>query len=786
MNRLNTSPTSSLQTSLVYFIAAAPFVNLVALFGNNESPLFYVAQALAFIYILVTPGLFFLPLITPKKFPFALGITLGVAVSLFALMLLGLGLNTFLPLAGITAPLTTIPLLLAFDVFIFTLFIFNAVLRKPSAIEIPPSNRPSRMIVAISLLLPILAVLGAISLNDGGTDLFTMAALALIFVLTLVMVLYKNRLDGSVAPITLFMMALALLLMNSMRGWLVTGHDILLEYHVFAVTNDAHFWNMAAYRDPYNACLSITILPAYLQNLLHVDGGYIFKLLLQFMGALPVVMVYYLGKQYVSNVKAFLVGLVYISFPSFMVDMSFLNRQGIAFLFFGAMIFTLLTTEYFTGRTRHAMLFLFGTGMVLSHYSTSYVAIGLLVGGYIVSKILRFIVGPHRPRRFFKKLPTAEMYQRPILLTLPFVIGLIAIVVLWSTFVTKTSDNMVTTLKQIATTVAHPFNIDESSGAAKYSLVQSQTQTPQQMFDQFVERSTSQARTSSTESNLFPLSVVGSYPQFPVSEPLLPLTPAGESIQSTFHFGLPDFFNGTKQAYAKAVQALLLLGLVGLGLGYGFKKNLLENVPAEYIALSITGVGLMAGQTLLPGGAIDYGLFRLFQQNLTFLALPMALGLIGLIGLVARNRTAQMFISSGILLGFFLILSGFVPQITGGGRAALALNNSGFYYDAYYTHAQEILPVEWLALNDSQSLIQADHYFSTIKMLAYAKIAPLPGLLAQTIQKNSYVYLNYNNVKSSDVIEFVNGDVFYYHFPIDFLGANKNLIYNDGGSEIYR
>ena len=58
------------------------------------------------------------------------------------------------------------------------------------------------------------------------------------------------------------------------------------------------------------ACLSLTILPTYLQNLLHVNPDYIFKFFMQFIGALPVVLVYYLSKEYTSEAIAFLAGFV--------------------------------------------------------------------------------------------------------------------------------------------------------------------------------------------------------------------------------------------------------------------------------------------------------------------------------------------------------------------------------------------------------------------------------------------------------------------------------------------
>ena len=234
------------------------------------------------------------------------------------------------------------------------------------------------------------------------------------------------------------------------------------------------------------------------------------------------------------------------------------------------------------------------------------------------------------------------------------------------------------------------------------------------------------------------------------------------------------------------MQFLLLIGLAGLALGYSFKKNLLHHVPAEYIALSMSGIFILVGQTILPSNTVDYGLLRLFQQNLIFLGLPIILGLLSLSWILFRSHRKQLLSCGIILLFFFAILSGLIPEWTGGGRPALPLNNSGFYYDAYYTHAETTASIAWLGQNANREIpVQSDYYFSGVKLLSLGNIGVLPGILPETIQRKSYVYLDYNNVKTGTIIEYAGPDVVYYFLPLKFLQENKSLIYNNGGSEIY-
>lgn len=771
----------------IFFLGGLVLVNIIAIF--NFDPL-YIGSLFAFIYIVVTPGLLLLPFLLKRRVTPVLGIVFSVALSVLLLMLVGLGLNSILPLFGLSQPLSTAPLTLAFDVLIYLLLLGNSIFKKDVPFEFHGFNKLNWFLVSLSVFIPILACIGTIILNNGGSDSLSLASLIAAGVLVLLIILNREKLSPSTPPIALFMLALTFLLMNSMRGWFVTGHDILLEYNVFNLTNDAHFWNIAAYRDPYNACLSLTILPTFIVSLLHVSGTYIYKFFFQFLGAIPVILIYFLAKEYASESIAFLVGFLYISFPTFMVDMAFLNRQGIAFIFFSALVFGLFTTEYFNERFRTLTLFLFGTGMILSHYSTSYVAIPLLIAAYILNKLFSFAVTTKRPQWFARlanRLANKEIYERKTLLTLPLVIGLFCIMLLWSVGITKTSTSFFNTIQQVAANIQHPFSGDSSSVDA-YSLVSAQQETPQQIFTAYLDQQLQQVEASTTlQSGRYSLaSIKNSLPTL-VSEPTVPMSKFGEEIQSLFHLNLGSVYNAIKQWYAKILQVLLFLGLFGLAVGYSFRKNLLHNVPREFIALSVAGIALLVGQTILPSSAVDYGLLRLFQQVLIFLSLPIVLGLIGLTALVTQNKTRQLLICTGVLLFFFLILSGLFPQWTGGGRAPLPLDNYGFYYDAYFTHAQEVDAMRWIAQNADTSVpIESDHYFSNIKMITYAGIAPISALYPADIERNAYVYLNYTNAQTGHVIDYIGGDLIYYEFPLNFLSSNKNLIYNDGGSEIYR
>lgn len=145
--------------------------------------------------------------------------------------------------------------------------------------------------------------------------------------------------------------AAGLLLLTSLRGWYITGHDIQREYQVFRLAADNGHWDISSFPDPYNACLSITLLPAALARLTGIEGTYIFKVLLPLLFALTPVLVYRSVRNVAPAIVALLSAVYLMLFPTFFTDMTFLGRQEVAFFFTGcAMVVVTDTSRPFASR----------------------------------------------------------------------------------------------------------------------------------------------------------------------------------------------------------------------------------------------------------------------------------------------------------------------------------------------------------------------------------------------------------------------------------------------------
>ena len=246
------------------------------------------------------------------------------------------------------------------------------------------------LLAFLSALCVPLAVMGANRLNNGAGSGLTLTMLFLATITLVIMFARRNTLNAGTITAALYFIAIAMLLMTSLRGWYITGSDIQNEYVVFELTKSHGDWSISNAQNAYNACLSLTILPTMLSQLLRVDDPYIFKFWFQLLFALCPVFVYRISLRHTDRTIALIATIYFIAFPTYFTDMPFVNRQEIAYLFVGACILTATdpTLGYKAGRFRIAV---FSLGIVLSHYSTAYVFLGTLIVAWIIYKALAFL-----------------------------------------------------------------------------------------------------------------------------------------------------------------------------------------------------------------------------------------------------------------------------------------------------------------------------------------------------------------------------------------------------------
>lgn len=719
-----------------------------------------------------------------------LGLTVGV--SLLELMLVGLLVDVLLPFAGVAAPLNTEMLFLVFSDLIFVLLALIWKNNKDLEIVIRPRfilfERYRELVLAFApIIFVIMSIGGAIRLNNGYNGDLTLLMLIGIALYFAVLIRYRKQGGANVIPTALFFISLALLFMTSLRGWYITGHDIQQEYQVFELAKNSGLWSIANFRDPYNACLSITILPTIFYRLLQISDPYVFKILFQIIFAIMPSVLYVTLNKFTSRTTALLSVIYFISFPTFFGDMPMLNRQEVSFLFLALMSYVMFSAQLSLQRGR-ALFVIFGLGIVVSHYSTTYAIIAILLFLLCSRPCIRKI-SQHFPKFFSRSgidgLGSKVGKENRITLTMVVVLAIASFV--WSSVLTDTSSGSIvrvfnTTVKIMQSNLKE----DAKSRDTGYSLFSGKKIDPNVELKQYNERAVLDTRRTASEGTYYADDIYDKYPVQAAPSDVLPLTELGQAVTAD---GVNVIYVNYifRQGSAKILQLLIIIGFIAVIFR---KKWLKNNLDMDFMLMAAGSIVLVFSQVILPVLSVEYGLLRAFQQALFFVGIFIVIGSMTITQPLGKKM--QKIAVSTLAILFFLSSTGVLTYIIGGYGPQLHLSNSGDYYDTYYLRKTEVTSTEWFV--HKMDNVQQDAYQAEIQ------IDRCPCLLTETardagmaddiypgfIRKDSYVYLGYTNIKKQKGTITYNGDNIDYDYPIDFLDDNKDLIYNNGGSRIYR
>lgn len=700
------------------------------------------------LYFLFVPGYLSLQFIGRKSWSRWETVSFSLGLSLLFIMVMGLALNA-LGYVGLKYPLTPLAIFAALDIGVAALLLFNRKRRLSARINNDLFCFKWHRLWGLSLLLlPIGAAAGAMRLNNGASNEVTLVVFGVIAVAFVALMLRKDL--RRYYPLALFLFALSILLSVSLRGWEVTGHDIQREFSVFQLTMQNGMWDITQFRDPYNACLSITLLPTILAKITGIPDVYIFKVVFQFIAAFAVIPAYLFVRRLHGPRDAFLAGFIFLLFPTFLNDMAMLNRQEIAFLFFGLiMLLMLLSVEH---RKMQILTMLLLVGLTLSHYSSSYIMIGLMFAAWLVNLIVLRLTKP--------RFATENINVFPIM-TLPIIIFAGIFVFIWNDQITQTTKGLGSTISKTFESLGFDKKQSAQANDVGYSLFGQKAQTPQEILDAYAQKITD-----------------GKVKLTAVEQPMIPMTSIGSALGGVEMF--KQLHGAIRNSIAKLLQVLIAVGCVVLW--WRIKRHKHSKYDLYVLSLCGGSMVLLAAITLLPQLSVDYGVLRLFQQLLIILALPIIAALIWLCTLVTKNVTRIYMCVSIFVSIIFLHTSGFIPQLTGGYIPQLALNNSGFYYDAYYIHEEERRAARWLADNGDPRIATAFDAYSSLRFDPEAKKDLL--VTSQIVDfKRAYIYKDFVNKRTGTYIVNINSNLYYYKPE---RSMRENTLYSNPYSEIVK
>lgn len=328
----------------------------------------FLRQSLPFLFFSITPGYILVRGFDIKPIE---KFVLSVGLSLALLMFTGLIVNSLYPL--VSRPLSLVPILVSLNfLVVIPLFIYMRKTDKTKvSFEIEWTGVFSHPIIFYPLFLPVLTVLGSYMMDTYSNNIILLFMLFSILVYIIVLALEKRRVHPIVYPLTLWCVGFSLLALNTLPSNYLIGRDIHMEYHCFKRALINQHWNIHDPYNSYNACLSLTILPAIYKYLLDVSSILVFKFYYCILGAIVPVPMYVLSHRILKSRSFGFYATLLLMFQFSYIYMGQYVRQLVAFIFFGAaiMVLTLSIRESY----KKAIFIVFIVATVLSHYTSSYV-----------------------------------------------------------------------------------------------------------------------------------------------------------------------------------------------------------------------------------------------------------------------------------------------------------------------------------------------------------------------------------------------------------------------------
>ncbi|MEM2292928.1 MAG: DUF2206 domain-containing protein [Candidatus Aenigmatarchaeota archaeon] len=339
-------------------------------------------QILLFIYLTFVPGYLIVKLLR-FSFKYLETLVFSVGFSVALLMLFGFALNELGYMAGISQPLSTIPLLIILNNAVLALALLTYWGSEAFGL---PYISFSLVKWILPLLVPlVLSVVGAMFVGVYGNNLLL---LLMILAISLVVAFLTLK---AVVPSTLYVFAVFIigvsLLLHSLlvsRYIITFGSDVSLELFVFRNTLESGYWNSVppvhwdVELGRLNDMLSITVLPTVYSNILGLDSTWIFKLVFPLIFAFAPLCLYQIWRKSFGAKWAFVSAFFFMATATFYTELLGLNRQMIAELFFALLLFILLDKRL-SGLQRIVSFTFFGFGLVVSHYGLAEIFLFLIV-----------------------------------------------------------------------------------------------------------------------------------------------------------------------------------------------------------------------------------------------------------------------------------------------------------------------------------------------------------------------------------------------------------------------
>jgi uncharacterized membrane protein len=352
-----------------------------------------IREICGFVYLTFIPGLLILRILKLDKLDFVEKVLFSVGLSVALVMMIGALVNFVLPIFGVTKPLDSISLLLAFSSIVFILIavdLKNNRLKKNlrSSDHVFPAFDSTLQLFLLFALLIVLTILSTSLAYSYGNDVLAIS-LYLAFILLLLLVVF-DKIPRFWYPTLLFATSLGVLLSISLLSPDILPGDTTTDFFVQKQVLINAIWNpnfafITGGEANANTMLSVTTLGPVYSLITGLSEVWVFKLVYVFLFSLVPLALFEICRKQTSEKISYLAAFLFIAFPAFIIEMNTLIKQETAELFV-ALFLLILINKQIEQTKRTALLIVFAISIIVSHYSTTYIFLAFLVIGVLIIK----------------------------------------------------------------------------------------------------------------------------------------------------------------------------------------------------------------------------------------------------------------------------------------------------------------------------------------------------------------------------------------------------------------
>jgi len=700
----------------------------------------FLRQILGFLFLTILPGFLILQILKLNKMDLLEKFILTWGLSISFLMLFGVLINNSLLSIRYETPLSTISLLISFNIVFIVLAIIGYKTNKDSVFSLPNLNLSAseKAFLIVPILFPALSIFGMYIMNTTDNNIILMFMLFLIPTYVAFVCFSNHKFPKRLYPVVIFLISISLLLLMALRSNHVVGSDVHLEYYFFRTTLGNLYWSVLG-PSVLDACLSISLLPTIYQSMLNTHSEFLFKILYSLMYSVSPLVIYVLSRKYVGERYGFLASCFFMFQSNFLLT-EYNPRTNTAILFF-ALAMMVLFSDKIEPLKKRMLFIVFMASCMVSHYSTAYIFFFVMAGTFIGIEILS-------KKYTFKKI-----------ISLTIVILFFSMIFFWYSQVTEVAFNAGVGFIENTLSNLNTFFIEESRQTDVQAMLGEgiiQKGIPHKI--EFVFTWLTFAFIGIGIITLIRKYKEMSFPELNFKKPEF----------------LKDKFEVSYFMIALTCSGLLVAMVV---LPYISKYSLTRMYS---VAITILSLFFVIGGIVLSKNLSFKALLK--KQKGGKNASQQTLGKFNQNASQVRAYLIILF----VLVPYFFCVTGVMYNIFGVPRSIL-LNSEGEQYEVMYARDEEVVAAKWLNRHASKEVkIYTDIGGGAALAAGYeGKPRVMPYFFKKNKTVNDgFIYLRYVNVVKKKIYVEINNPDNLANF--NHLLINTSKIYDNRYSEIYK